>query len=149
MIKLYHCNVHQCLQMSLWTWHLRLLDIEYQKTFTVSSFYCKWIYVPISSQFLAVLCFLWPLGCCQRLFWPTHWWPFPPHYHGWNEQLFCNVFINLWQLMSAADQTGKLFVGDAVLQVGTPHRDLFARRPVWVIDERGNLISAVWFWQWN
>lgn len=25
-----------------------------------------------------------------------HWLPFPPHYRVWNEQLFHNVFINLW-----------------------------------------------------
>lgn len=60
---------------------------------------CEWVYILISFEFHAFfLVFPWAAGCCQRLAGRRHWLLFPTYYHVWNEQLFSNVFINLWHL---------------------------------------------------
>lgn len=46
-----------------------------------------------------------------------------------------------WRLAPAADQTGKLFVGDAVLQVGTSVHDSFSWRLIWVSAKSGNWLQ--------
>lgn len=45
--------------------------------------------------------------------------------------------------MLAADQSGKLFVGDAVLQVGTSVLDLFAPGLIWVKAESWSLLQTI------
>lgn len=68
-----------------------------------------------------------------------------------NYFLMFSLTSDTWQLTPAADQTGKLFVGDAVLQVGTSVHDLFASRLIWVTAKSGDLLhlnlKPLLFWQ--
>lgn len=84
--------------------------------------------------------FLWAVGCCLRLDgWGGHWLPFPPHYRVWNEQLFHNVFINLWHSTIDAPQPirrGSCSSGTLCCR-SVSASDLFAWMLVGVTTQRG------------